>query len=126
MKMVVRTGLVPVRLLAANLPYSVGQIVGLLPEQARRAILAKEAEEVEPREGVEVIDLGPVDIPPAPPAPEPVAEEVEIPDDWHSLHHLQRIVLAKKISGADSLKAAEADEIIEAEVKRRKGDDDAL
>jgi hypothetical protein len=46
---------------------------------------------------------------------------VEIPDDWSALHHLQRIRIANQIRGSDErMKLEEADEIIRAEVERRK------
>lgn len=72
---------------------------------------------------------------PAAPEPEPKevddGEVIEIPDDWAERHHLFRMSLAKKISGADVPKATDeqkeagtttvdlADAIIKAEVERR-------
>jgi hypothetical protein len=45
---------------------------------------------------------------------------VTIPSAWSEIHHLQRIALAKEISGTDDVKtAAAADQIITAEVDRR-------
>lgn len=45
--------------------------------------------------------------------------EIPIPDNWHDLHHLQRLALAAKIKGEAVATADEADAVIAAEVARR-------
>jgi hypothetical protein len=47
-------------------------------------------------------------------------EPVEIPEDWADLHHATKIKLARDL-GADVSSQVEAEEAIEAELKRRNG-----
>lgn len=60
-------------------------------------------------------DMG---LPDAPGGIEPVSD-VEIPEDWASLHWQKQVKLAEEIGGKSGLSAGEAREVIEAEVKRR-------
>lgn len=124
MKVVKATGFVPVKLKRASLPYTAGEIIGLVPEKARKAVADGEAEFVAIPEGVETYDVP--DIPTNVKAPVVIKEPavVEIPPDWKDIHPLKRVNLAKKLDSnfapPDGKTPTEwADEVIEAEVARR-------
>lgn len=110
-------GLVRMRVIDPYAPYLEGAVAGFAPEEAAKLYGLKAAvpcdengspipfETGEIENGVEIID-----------AP----FTVEIPDNWESLHALQRVRLAREIKPSEgSMKAAEADEIIRAEIERR-------
>ena len=113
MKVVKKTGLVPVYSLQT------GDIFGVSPDKARAMVEAKQAQFVDPPEGVEFYETADKV---KPPKVESVAEvyDVEIPENWEKSHHLQKIKLAKTLTGDDSVKTLKvAEEVIASEVQRR-------
>lgn len=109
--------LVVMRFLDSPAPYLKGQLAGLPPDSAARHYRFKMAVPVTP-EGEEIPLPGVRVEAPAHPA---ASNTVEIPDDWYGLHHLQRLKLAKAISGSDNpMNVTEADDVIAREVQRRK------
>lgn len=117
MKVVKKTGLVPVR---SN---ETGDIFGVTPARARELLAEKKVVLFEIPKEVEVIEADD-------PAPEKVevmsaGHDIEIPDDWESLHYLSKIKLAKELVGGelavkDGQKTVDAaEDAIAAEVERR-------
>lgn len=127
MLVVKKTGLVPVISLARG---GRDGIYGVPPDVARKGLLEHTLQLADIPNDIEVYSVaGPAEPKPeAQPEPESV---VDIPEGWKELHHLARMSLAKKISGADLPKATDeqkaagittadlADEIITAEIQRR-------
>ena len=116
-------GLVRMKVLKSFTPHFEGEIAGFAPDNASDLYTAGDAipvdekgEEIKiekavftskPLKGVSTTDLtsGP-----------------EIPADWQKLHHLQRVKLAKEITGNEDIKTADAaDAAILAEIERRAG-----
>lgn len=117
MKMVKKTGLVPVK------DAGTGSVYGVKPAKAREMIAAKSATLVDIPEGIETVDLGDVSEPKSADKPAEVSGP-EIPEDWESMHHLQRVKLALAIHGDFTVhdgekKSDAADRIIREEVQRR-------
>lgn len=124
MKVVKKTGMVPVRFLRN------GEIRGVVPEKIPALLEAGVVEMVEIPDDVETIE---VDF--AMPRKKPetsgvmttrASGEVQIPDNWKELHHLQAVKLAKEILGtekfdppAEKRPAEYALEVIGNEVARR-------
>ncbi|BCH33131.1 hypothetical protein MesoLjLc_50610 [Mesorhizobium sp. L-8-10] len=118
MKVVKKTGLVPV------LSLQTGGIFGVPPEKARELLRAKQAELVPIPEDIETLD-----VPNAPAAPKqkqaaPVEHDIAIPDNWEEMHFLQQIKLAKTLrpeyAPAEGMKPLEyAQAVIREEVQRR-------
>lgn len=123
MKMVIKTGLVPVHSLKT------GEIFGVKPAIARAMLSAKEAILVDIPDDIPSITVA--DLPKQKTAPDPVDEPmVEIPEDWESIHFLQQIKLAKSLQPnsppPDGVKPLEhARTIIADEVQRRAALQDA-
>lgn len=113
------TGLVPVVLLRASLPYRSGAIAGFYPAAAVQMVKDGDARFAEIPEGVETEELTFGD-----PAHEPAApvtdlgEVAPIPDDWATMHHMTRLKLARTFN-PDAKTDAEAIAAIEAEIARR-------
>ncbi|WP_269581969.1 hypothetical protein [Roseibium sp. Sym1] len=133
LKVIKKTGLVPVKLKVKNGSFSAGDVCGLLPARARQAILDGEADPVDPPDGVE-FDTIPLPNPKSKKKQEPENEkstidqgvsEIEIPDTWREAHYLQQVALAKRIAGddwavPDGAKPKEhAVNVIEEELNRR-------
>lgn len=117
MKVVKATGLVPVRDKAS------GDIYGVTPEKAVKAVNEGKADLVEIPDDIETETIS-VNVPEQASQQAETAEVVEIPDDWENLHHLKMIALAKKIMpefvALDGEKPGEtAKRIILAELDRR-------
>lgn len=128
LKVVKKTGLVPVKLLVSSLPYAAGEIIGLTAVKAVAAIKEKHATqdgidfsgvdieersvgETSPRSAVKP-DPNPGETQPAPDrdpakaAAEDMTDEeaarrssVDIPDDWEGEHHMTRIGIATDLVG---------------------------
>lgn len=122
MKMVKKTGLVPV------LSRKTGTVFGVKPAIARAMLAAKECELVEIPEGIETVVLS------APPVAKqteaPAADLVPIPEDWATMHRLKQIALAKALKAdyavPEGRKPLEyALEVIGEEVQRRAAVDPA-
>ncbi|TIX28918.1 hypothetical protein [Mesorhizobium sp.] len=113
MKVVKKTGLVPVYSLQT------GTIFGVVPDAARKMLTEKTAELVDAPEGIETFEVAD-SIEPKKPAAIKEVPAMDIPDNWESMHHLQKIKLAKTLTGDDSVKTlAAAVEVIGAEIQRR-------
>jgi hypothetical protein len=109
-------GLVRMKFVQPESPYMPGEIYGLYVDEALAMLSHEKAAPCD--ENGEFIPLRKSvkrsEVPQA-------SNSVEIPDDWSALHHLQRIRIANQIRGSDErMKLEEADEIIRAEVERRK------
>ena len=67
-------------------------------------------------------DLNPIDLDEEAPPPAPVeASAVDIPDNWKDAHRLVKARIAKAIKGSnDKMSEQECDEVIAAEVERRR------
>ncbi|MER9768879.1 hypothetical protein NKJ09_22765 [Mesorhizobium sp. M0189] len=118
MFIVKKTGLVPVT------DGRNASVYGVTPAQAREMLKKGLAELFPIPEGIETIEVADSVAPRAPAAAveEPI---VEIPEDWATLHHLQKVKLAKAIAGdgfivPEGQKPAEvAEQVISDEVQRR-------
>jgi hypothetical protein len=114
-KLANKQGLVPMLITQPFAPYGVDAIAGFPPEVAARLFGRKAAIPVG-ADGQPIYIAA--DTPEEEPAP--ASPVVAIPDDWESLHHLQRIRLAKELTGIEQpFTAAAADEVIRAEIQRR-------
>lgn len=119
MKVVKRTGLVPVQ------TKKTGDIFGMPPKAAEIAFKAGEVTFVDPPAGIDFYEV----ILQKEKAPEkketPSDDEIIILDGWKGLHHLKKIALAKALLGdgyavPEGTKTADyAESVIEAEVQRR-------
>lgn len=132
MKVIKRTGLVPVKFLHSSPPYTAGEIAGLPPEKVLKAwpmridgnpviALVDIPDEYETIDGPDLPEIDEAPKAATGAAGEPEAP-VEIPEKWEDLHGMAQIALAKKIAGkakSDTVKADEAREIIKAEVDSR-------
>lgn len=127
MKVVKKTGLVPVKLFT---PFSTGfpgDIVGVSPAKAREMVKKKEAILVDIPEHIETIDeAGPTPDAVSVPVEEDTShlDKVVIPDNWETIHHLKRIVIAKSLSDPLEIRDGEkpleaADRMIRQEIERR-------
>ncbi|TJW14452.1 MAG: hypothetical protein E5W82_10780 [Mesorhizobium sp.] len=113
MKVVKKTGLVPVH------SFKSGTIFGVVPDTARKMLREKVAELVDVPEGIETFEVAD-SVEPKQPAEIKDVPAVAIPEDWETMHHLQKIKLAKMLTGDDSVKTLEAaKEVIGAEIQRR-------
>lgn len=113
MKVVKKTGLVPVYSLQT------GGIFGVSPDKAREMVAAKLATFADIPEGIETYEVADAKKP-AEKAETKAEPAVEIPENWETMHHLQKIKLAKTLTGDDSVKTLkEALEVIASEVQRR-------
>ncbi|AZO29419.1 hypothetical protein [Mesorhizobium sp. M1B.F.Ca.ET.045.04.1.1] len=113
MKVVKKTGLVPVH------SFKTGTIFGVVPDVARKMLAEKAAELVEVPEGIETYEVAD-SVEPKKLAEAKEVHAIDIPDNWEEMHHLQKIKLAKTITGDDSVKTLDAaKEIIGAEIQRR-------
>ena len=116
------TGLVRMRVTNGFAPHVQGEIAGFAPTVALALFTSNEAVPVDEK-GEEIA------IKEAAPKPKAVATgvttkstRIDIPDGWKDLHHLQRVKLAKEITGDDNIKTADAaDAAILAEIERRAG-----
>jgi hypothetical protein len=116
-----KRGLVLMQVVDSFAPYDEGQLAGFPPDEALRLYQRKAAVPVG-------ADGRPVAIPDDKPerSRTPAASSsVEIPPTWQSLHHLQRVRIAKEIAGHGRVisSVAEADEVIRAELQRRGNED---
>ena len=113
MKVVKKTGLVPVYSLRT------GDIFGVSPDKAREMVKAKLATFADVPEGVETYEVADA----KKPATKVETKEepaVAIPEDWETQHHLQKIKLAKTLPGGEGVKTLkEAVEVIGLEIQRR-------
>lgn len=126
-KYATKFGLVPMRIKNGFTPHAEGEIAGFPPATAEALYLAgdavvvdKNGDEIEVKAsaspaqvmaGVSAKDF---------PTPPGGVTPAEIPEGWEDLHHLQRVKLAKAISGRDDIsKKEDADAVIRAEVERR-------
>lgn len=118
-KYATKLGLVPMRIVHGFTPHAAGEIAGFPPATAAGLYQAGDAVVVDENgEEVEIAVSKPASSP-AGKTDESVSG-IDIPDAWEGLHHLQRVKLAKAISGrTDVAKTEEADAIIRAEVARR-------
>ena len=108
-------GLVVMRVTDSFAPYFEGDLAGFPPEEAARLFKLKAAEPVD--EKGQVIDLsGDVIEVRREPAR---SSAVAIPENWESLHHLQRLRIAKELTGQQPATVEEADSVIRAELQRR-------
>jgi len=120
-----RTGLVPMKFLKATLTDKVDDIAGYTPETAmamHASGLAEPAEGGGKAPGSAEKKSGPVTSKVLDKPEDSDAARrggVEIPDEWEGIHHLQRITLAEKITGKRPGTAADADNVIRAELERR-------
>ncbi|MHB2205056.1 hypothetical protein [Methylobacterium sp. CM6257] len=108
------TGLVPMSFLVPTITERVGDIRGAEPYTALRWYsegLAEPTAKLNARPAQQQAQI------------DPEVERkgaIEIPETWEDDHHLQRIALAKKITGSDaSLTADQADKVIQDELARR-------
>lgn len=118
MKVVKKTGLVPV---CSN---ANGSVFGVDPKTAAEWVKTGQATLADIPEGIETIEVN-IEVLPAPTVEEPPVA-VDIPDDWESLHHLQRVKLAKQLLGVETLTlmgeekpSDHADRVIREELQRR-------
>src|SRR3546814_13260450 len=97
MKVVKKTGLVPVHTENSN------DVFGLPPAEALRGLAAGKLFLVEIPEGIETYEID--DKPAAVKQEEKPAEDedVVIPGNWESLHYTKIVVLAKQILGVEDL-----------------------
>ncbi|AMX93630.1 MULTISPECIES: hypothetical protein [Mesorhizobium] len=113
MKVVKKTGLVPVH------STKTGRIFGVTPDTARKMLREKAAELVNVPEGIETFEVAD-SVEPKQPAEIKEVTAAPIPDDWESMHHLQKVKLAKTLPGGEDVKTlAAAVEVIGAEIQRR-------
>lgn len=113
-------GLVRMKMVEEHTPYRVGELAGFSPEDALRRFLEREALPAA-EDGTPLIGFEDA-VEPSEPAQSGPISTVQIPDDWRNLHHLQRLRIAKAISGDETIATAiAADAIIGAEEQRRKG-----
>lgn len=124
-KTIKATGLIPVRLLRASLPYREGQVVGFLPKLVARLLSADppDAELVEipatfDTEEIEVILDN--EIPPATPAVPAAPAVIEIPEKWDKGPDFKRIALAQNFDPTVQTDD-DAKKVIAAELARRSG-----
>lgn len=105
-------GLVPMMIVDSFAPYERDQIAGFPADEAYKLFIRGHAVpfEIDPSDFADEEGEGG-------PVLEPI--NVEIPEDWESLHHLTKRSLAGKISGAPVANKEDAGEIITAELKRR-------
>lgn len=117
MKVVKRTGLVPVR------HHSDGMVSGVKPEVAKDLVLKKLAELVPVREDIETYDV-PDPVPPEPEKPKAKVDpgRASIPVDWETMHHLKRFALAQALTGQRPASDEEARKVIAEEVAKRSAD----
>jgi hypothetical protein len=130
MKVVKKTGLVPVKLHIAYSTGFPGNIIGVSPTKAKDMVRKKEAELVAIPEGIDTVDA----LDPNPIAEDTTAEpddrdKVEIPDEWESMHPLRKIAIAKSLVDPleirDGEKTGEAAErTIREELDRRQANTD--
>jgi hypothetical protein len=130
MKVIAKTGFVPVKFLHSSPPYVAGEIGGLTPEQAREAVAKGQVALVPIAAGLETFEVpGPESVKAKPAAVESMPslfEKADIPADWENLHHLKKVALAKQIAGLEKLdpppgtKPLEyAEQIIRTEIENR-------
>lgn len=112
------TGLVPVVLLEDVTPNFKGTVIGLWPKDAKdytdKGLAAPLGRDGEPMKVAKKKAAQPK------PSPKNPAGNVNIPENWRELHHLQMIPIASEISGEKVAKKDEAIAIIELEIERRK------
>ncbi|MGV6872548.1 hypothetical protein ACUSIJ_07630 [Pseudochelatococcus sp. B33] len=115
------TGLVPMVILAESVDqHQQGDVAGFQPDAAFRLFAARRAAVYNPATGETLASDGKPAAVSAPAAP--AAYDVEIPDDWQSLHHIRLIALAAKITGDKVASKDEAIAIIERELTARAGE----
>jgi hypothetical protein len=94
MKVVKKTGLVPVHTKQET------RIFGVLPTVAAKGVAAGSLFLAEIPEGIETIEFATAE-PKKAESPVEVDGVVQIPEDWEALHYASQIVLAKTIVGGD-------------------------
>ncbi|WP_046869366.1 hypothetical protein [Microvirga massiliensis] len=117
-----KQGLVLMQVVDSFAPYDEGALAGFPPDEALRLFQRKVAVPVGK-------DGRPVDVPADTPERSNIpaaSSSVEIPENWRSLHHLQRVRIAKDLVGGARVisSVAEADLIIQGELERRGNEDD--
>lgn len=121
MKVIKATGLTPVTMLKASLPYRKGAIHGFYPAQVAKMLAAGDCELVDIPEGMETEEVVvhiPDNNPPAAPAAADPRDALVVPDDWETMHVLKRSKLAKKLDSSVTTDE-EAKAAIAAELERR-------
>lgn len=116
--------LVSVKFVKCHGPYMPGNIAGFEPKIAQalkdKKIAADPTETTTSAAAVEEKKAKPPK-PPQEPKPPINPDDVEIPEDWATLHHFKQIALAKKIKPDEpKMDTARAIEIITIEIERRK------
>jgi hypothetical protein len=104
-------GLVAMTVIEGFAPFSVGDVAGFTPDEALR--LFNRGAVAVPGEAKTARRAAPVQ-----PKTEGEAQ-IEIPEDWATMHHLKRVSLAGKLAERKVETKEEADAIIGAEVERR-------
>lgn len=112
------TGLVAMRFTRNTDVDLVGDVKGFTPETAMRL----HDEDFAVPNGSKAKPAAPGSPPPPQKSSEDLRRDaIEISEGWDKWHHLNRLRLAKEISGTNVSKVEEADEIIRQELKRREG-----
>jgi len=112
-------GLVPMVIEDDNFaPYQRGQVAGFPPEEAARLFERQSAVPVGENGAPVIPAWAPQDVG----LNQSAVSNVEIPDNWRDLHHLQQIRIAKDLLGltqGDRVPMDVAQQAIEAELNRR-------
>lgn len=126
MKVVKKTGLVPVHSTASK------EIFGVSPADAAKGVKNGTLFLIDIPEDIETITISDGPANGVVENDEPDSDVVDIPEGWESLHWAKIVVLAKDILGVDELPEHEskkplevARETVQAEVDRRLSEDDA-
>lgn len=113
-------GLVGMKIVEPFAPYRKDAIAGFPPDEAFRLFQRKMALPVDAKgkpvkAAVDDKDESGI-------AGADTSTSVEIPENWEQMHHLQRLKLAKDLTGRQDVESAKiADEIIRAEFEKRAG-----
>lgn len=134
MKVIKKTGLVPLIFQQSSGAHNAGEIAGYPPDRVYALLAARAngkplAVLADIPYGIETFDVA------DPPESEDEdgaegkakegaakAEEVEIPSDWESTHNLAKIALAKKVKGlpkTEKVSVTDAEKIIRGELAKR-------
>lgn len=115
------TGLVPMVIVAESVDqYQRGDIAGFQPDIAFRLFAGRRAAVYDVATGDTLASDGAPATAPA--TATPASYDIEIPDDWQSLHHIRLIALAGKITGGKVASKDEAVAVIEREIVARTGE----
>ncbi len=108
-------GIVRMKFVESEAPYMEGSIAGLYVNEALKMFSHERAGPCDADGNFLPLKKN------SPRSEAPTASyDVEIPDSWSELHHLQRIRLANSINGTDTkMTVVEADAIIQTEIERR-------